>query len=889
MTRLSHKIWIGVLGSLVVTSVLTSFLVLESEHKTLREELDYSGRTLSRTISAFCVDNLLAYEYPGLADYIRHAAEDSDHVVFIRIYGAEDEGSKVIAQVPDDIETALAGREVATYQAPVIAQIDDLPPEALGQVEVAFSTDRLATLMAENTWRLVVGTIVTFSLLAFVIGLVLRKAVLKPVAQLDREAKRIGSGDLDTPVELSGKDELGRLGLTDNVLSKSYGDVPEHLHDPLDKIRGCANRLWQMTEEILTFSRLVKMESGEDSPVRTERFSLAESLEESFVDLRVTAERKNLELELAFDPELEVECSRRSLEDLLRVFVDNATKYTEEGRVEVLATRWADDSEVQGFQVAVRDTGIGIPADKLESIFEPFVQGFDHETRQHGGVGFGLAIAEKLIDRLGAQVAVESEVGEGTCFTLFVPEEPTEANLEALRVEWPARENLPTPSAPQSPAERPSVEEPTAEQPAAIDPEGASPEGSPAAESVARRADGERFRVLVTDDEPINREVLQGALQKEHEVLLAEHGQQCLDILRSERVDLLVLDIMMPGLSGFDVLEAMGREGRLEDTPVIVLSAKTSPKSIVRGLELGAVDYLGKPFQREELRCRIRTQLKIVEQRHLLEEEVKQKSTALQRAEQANYVKTQFLANMSHEIRTPINGILGFATLGEAEDEMDNEERLELFESIRECTDSLMNVVDDILDMTRIESRKLDFAIEQVQPEPTIEQVCQSHRQSAEEKGLVFEFQCDELAARPIWSNEKRLRQILDNIVSNAIKFTEQGSINVSATVTHNEGYNATFLEVAVRDTGVGVDPEQHEEIFGAFTQADISMSRRYGGTGLGLAISRHMARMLGGNVTIDSGEGEGATFFVRVPTDSRQFCESNAVEESPSPAQVSA
>ena len=221
MTRLSHKIWIGVLGSLVVTSVLTSFLVLESEHKTLREELDYSGRTLSRTISAFCVDNLLAYEYPGLADYIRHAAEDSDHVVFIRIYGAEDEGSKVIAQVPDDIETALAGREVATYQAPVIAQIDDLPPEALGQVEVAFSTDRLATLMAENTWRLVVGTIVTFSLLAFVIGLVLRKAVLKPVAQLDREAKRIGSGDLDTPVELSGKDELGRLGLTMETMRSS--------------------------------------------------------------------------------------------------------------------------------------------------------------------------------------------------------------------------------------------------------------------------------------------------------------------------------------------------------------------------------------------------------------------------------------------------------------------------------------------------------------------------------------------------------------------------------------------------------------------------------------------------------------------------------------------
>jgi signal transduction histidine kinase len=942
MAKLSHKVWIGVLGSLVVTSVATIGLVLHSEHTVLQEELEHSGKTLARTIAAFCVDNLLEYEYPGLADYIRRSAEESAHVAYIRIWKAAAEDPQVAVQHPEDLSSILETAAFATFRAPVVIEAEGTPPELLGEVEVALSTQRLSRLRAESTTRLLLGAGLSFAVLALVIGLVLRKSVLDPVKSLDSQAQRIGAGDFVTPVVWTTRDELGRLGqtmehmranlresharierqveqlkehdrmkdeflantshelktplhgilgLADNIRNGNYGALPAALSDPLDKISGCATRLWRMTEEILTFSKLVHGDGSQ--AVEAERFHLTELIEEAIVDLRATAERKGLDLAVAIDPAIEVSCPRKPLEDLVRVLTDNAVKYTDRGRVEILGQRWPNGAAVPGFQLAVRDTGIGISKEAQAKIFEPFVQGFGHETRAHGGVGLGLAIAAKLLKVLGAEVVLESEVGKGSSFTVLVPEVKHDGDLKAAFVPWTT---LGEDATAPVPADRKQTEGPAARRQSSSEERAPEPRDREsfvaAADAVATK--DSPWRVLVADDEPINREVLTGALQAEFQVSAVPDGEHCLAALRQGNVDLLVLDIMMPGLSGYDVLSRMREEGLLERTPVIVLSAKSSPQSVVKGLELGASDYLGKPFHREELLCRIRTQLQILAQRRLLEKEIREKSQALRTAERASYVKTQFLANMSHEIRTPINGILGFATLGAEDGAADPNEQRELFANIEQCTSRLLKVVDDIFDLTKIESRELEFVIAECDPGRILAEVRRRWAPQAREKGLELTVEQTSELERPIWSDARRLEQVIDCVVDNAIKFTPQGRVTVHGRRVRHQALGTEFIEVAVTDTGIGIEDAKIDEVFIPFLQADISMRRSYGGTGLGLSLARLLARMLGGDVTVESELGRGSTFTITVPVDSRRLAskagnEKHASERTREPAVIPA
>ncbi|MGZ6016702.1 MAG: ATP-binding protein, partial [Phenylobacterium sp.] len=229
-------------------------------------------------------------------------------------------------------------------------------------------------------------------------------------------------------------------------------------------------------------------------------------------------------------------------------------------------------------------------------------------------------------------------------------------------------------------------------------------------------------------------------------------------------------------------------------------------------------------------------------------------------ANAANVLKTQFLANMSHEIRTPLNGVLAMAEVMSMGDLADvQRERLGI---IRQSGSLLLAVLNDVLDLSKIEAGKLTLVKEDFDLEPALTATSETFQVLAQGKGLAFSFEITE-EARGWWRGDAdRLRQVVGNLLSNAVKFTPQGEVGAKVDIHPITG----ALRLVVSDTGVGIAPEKLPALFEKFTQADTSATRRFGGTGLGLAICRELTQMMGGSIDVESREGHGSTFTVELP-----------------------
>jgi len=236
---------------------------------------------------------------------------------------------------------------------------------------------------------------------------------------------------------------------------------------------------------------------------------------------------------------------------------------------------------------------------------------------------------------------------------------------------------------------------------------------------------------------------------------------------------------------------------------------------------------------------------------------------ALEAVEASNRAKSSFLANMSHEIRTPMTAILGYADLL-VDPGQTAEERLDCVQTIRRNGKHLLAIINDILDLSKIEAGKMTVEKIECSPWRILEDVASLMNHRALEKGLSFSLRNLSPLPEIVRTDPTRLRQILMNLVGNAVKFTDQGQIRVEARVIDPDAADAA-LEFRVIDSGIGITPQQREKLFQAFQQADDSMSRRFGGTGLGLIISKRLATMLGGDLTVESEPGKGSTFVASV------------------------
>ena len=359
--------------------------------------------------------------------------------------------------------------------------------------------------------------------------------------------------------------------------------------------------------------------------------------------------------------------------------------------------------------------------------------------------------------------------------------------------------------------------------------------------------------LLIVDDDAFNRDVLCRRLCRAgYTTVAAANGKQALELVHQQSFDLVLLDVKMPDMDGFAVLKSIRSTYTATELPIIMTTVISESADIVTALTLGANDYVTKPIDLPVVLARIRTQLS-------LKWANAEMAKAKEAAEAATCAKSTFLAVMSHELRTPMNGMLGMLNLLRYTTLTPGQR--EYMETAYNSAQSLLTLIDDLLDVSKIEAGKLELERIDFDVRQTIEDAVALFAERAYSKGL--ELVCDIPAKVPthLCGDPTRLRQILTNLLGNAIKFTEQGEVVVRVVDVH-ETATRVQLHFEVYDTGIGIASEVQGRLFQAFTQAERSISRRYGGTGLGLAISKQLVELMGGSIGVESEAGQGATFW---------------------------
>jgi len=379
----------------------------------------------------------------------------------------------------------------------------------------------------------------------------------------------------------------------------------------------------------------------------------------------------------------------------------------------------------------------------------------------------------------------------------------------------------------------------------------------------------ESKKVIIVDDNAANLAVGRNLLKAFYEVFPVPSAAKLFDVLEKFIPDLILLDVNMPEMNGYEAIKILKADPRFSDIPVIFLTAKSDEESELEGFDLGAADYVAKPFSGPLLLRRIASQLLLEQQKRDLivsRAEIQDYADNLEiKVREKTAAKTVFLANMSHELRTPMNSIVGFSELA-LDDDISQRTRGYLSE-ILESSEWLLHIINDILDITSFESGKIDLNVVAFDVYELVEECKKKFMPKATENGLMLNVYSDPSIKGPVMSDPARLRQVLINLLSNAIKFTSTGVIDFQMNVKDINEDNVTVC-FEVTDTGIGMTPEQIEVIYEPFVQVESGNTRKYGGTGLGLTITKSIVEMMGGTIAVESTPGKGSKFSFELKLD---------------------
>ncbi|MFM9434736.1 two-component system, sensor histidine kinase and response regulator [Janthinobacterium sp. CG_23.3] len=435
--------------------------------------------------------------------------------------------------------------------------------------------------------------------------------------------------------------------------------------------------------------------------------------------------------------------------------------------------------------------------------------------------------------------------------------------------------------------------------------------------------------ILIVEDSPTQAERLRRLIQAaRYKARVASNGQLALAAIRERKPHLVLTDIVMPEMNGYDLCRAIKSDPTLRDIPVILVTSLNDPKDIIRGIECGADNFIRKPYAEDYLLNRIGHMLMnqklrnntnveigialyLGDQKHFINAERQQildllistyeqavqvnaelqarerqvielnmrlahhageletinREIALKNLElaEASRMKSAFIANMSHELRTPLNAIIGFtgALLMKLPGPLTVEQDKQL-NTIRSSARHLLSLINDILDVAKIEAGKLTLTLETVHYQQLINEVADTLRPLAEQKGLELQVALPDQPVR-VETDRRALAQILINLLNNAIKFTERGTVRVNLTERPEEGH--TLTEMSVTDSGAGIREEDQSKLFQAFSQLDSTSTRHAEGAGLGLYLCQNLASAIGGALFFNSDYGSGSTFTLALRT----------------------
>ncbi len=364
------------------------------------------------------------------------------------------------------------------------------------------------------------------------------------------------------------------------------------------------------------------------------------------------------------------------------------------------------------------------------------------------------------------------------------------------------------------------------------------------------------INILIVDDVPHNVEISGSILQDAgYNVLAALNGQTALKIAKERKIHLVLLDIAMPGLDGYEVCQILKQNKQTKEIPVIFLTAKTQTDDIVKGFKVGGVDYITKPFHSEELLERIKTHLTIQVQKETIKEQNK-------KLNELNATKDKFFSIIAHDLINPFNSMLGFSDfLIKNFYKYSDEKKLQFVKNIHGAANSSFKLLKNLLTWSRSQRNKLKFVPEKNSLKSIFYEIILLHNTNAKNKDIIIDNLLDEDIF--VKADSNMLKTILRNLLSNAIKFTDKGG---KITFSARKIPENAFAEISVKDTGIGIDKKNTDNLFNIEKSTSTRGTDNEKGTGLGLIICKEFVEKHGGKIWVKSIPKQGSEFLFTIP-----------------------
>lgn len=660
--------------------------------------------------------------------------------------------------------------------------------------------------------------------------------------EMDRIRSRFFSNlshEFRTPLTLT-------IGPLENALSGVYGPVSNRLAKQLEVMLRNSRRLLRLINQLLDLS---KLESG-NLRLRLSEGNISTLVEGVVLSFTPFAENEGIKINLeneSKDPALFFD--RESIEKVLFNLLSNAVKFTpEKGEITVVVEdrqaiiRGADFEVIR---IRIKDNGVGIPADQIKHIFDRFHQVDGTVSRVQEGTGIGLSLVKELVDLHGGSISVTSSVGDGTEFSITLPK--GREHLEGH--DFVTDEEAEFDSAFEV-SHGPMVEMAVFDR--EDDVEGDFDDSA--------QPDTEAPEILIVDDNQDIRDYVISCLEKEYRYRIAADGVEAIRLVKENRPDLIISDVMMPNMDGYELCRTLKADEEMKQIPIILLTSKASTESKIEGLKSGSDDFLAKPFNAKELRLRVANLLSI----HTQARELRVLNTNLVDANEAlieaSDLKTQLLNIASHDMKNPLTAIREFSRI--IKEEVDKESHLnELLDLIYSSSNEMLHLVTQLLDSAGLESGGLSLNKRPCDIGALATIVVHRNKNQADLKRQKINFETPPEEEFMVTADADRLHEAMDNLVSNAIKYSP-----LSKEIWVDISRDADMVKFAVRDEGPGLTEEDQERLFGKFQKLSAQPTGGESSTGLGLSIVKQIVELHGGEVWAESLPGKGSSFAFKIP-----------------------